>query len=125
MVKLIWRFCFFFLLQLVNISLFQEYEAAGTVKQNYVNILLMLLRLRQACDHPLLVRGCGSSSAWFSSVEVAKKLSLERRTSLLNCLEASLAICGICNVCSILAPLDIYQFVPFFFIKLCILVCLI
>lgn len=76
---------------------FAKYEAAGTVKQNYVNILLMLLRLRQACDHPLLVRGCGSSSAWFSSVEMAKKLSPEKRTSLLNCLEASLAICGICN----------------------------
>ncbi|KAL8112980.1 helicase-like transcription factor CHR28 isoform X3 [Apium graveolens] len=76
---------------------FAEYEAAGTVKQNYVNILLMLLRLRQACDHPLLVRGCGSSSAWFSSVEMAKKLSPEKRTSLLTCLEASLAICGICN----------------------------
>lgn len=64
----------------------------------------MLLRLRQACDHPLLVRGCGSSSAWFSSVEMAKKISPEKRTSLLNCLEDSLAICGICNVCSILAP---------------------
>ncbi|GKB57430.1 helicase-like transcription factor CHR28 [Tanacetum coccineum] len=28
---------------------FEEYAAAGTVKQNYINILLMLLRLRQAC----------------------------------------------------------------------------
>ncbi|CAI8616647.1 unnamed protein product [Vicia faba] len=27
-----------------------------TVNQNYANIILMLLRLRQACDHPLLVK---------------------------------------------------------------------
>ncbi|XP_052180410.1 helicase-like transcription factor CHR28 isoform X2 [Diospyros lotus] len=74
---------------------FAEYAAAGTVKQNYVNILLMLLRLRQACDHPLLVRGYGSRSA--SSVEMAKKLPREMQVRLLNCLEASLAICGICN----------------------------
>lgn len=72
----------------------QEYAEAGTVKQNYVNILLMLLRLRQACGHPLLV----SSSSWTSSTEVAKKLPYEKQTFLLHCLEASLAICGICNV---------------------------
>lgn len=77
----------------------QEYAAAGTVKQNYVNILLMLLRLRQACDHPLLVRRYKSSSTWKSSVEVAKKLPQEKQVCLLKCLEDSLAICGICNVC--------------------------
>ncbi|XP_058195754.1 helicase-like transcription factor CHR28 isoform X2 [Rhododendron vialii] len=76
---------------------FAEYVAEGTVKQNYVNILLMLLRLRQACDHPLLIRGYNSSSAWRSTVEKAKKLPREKQVCLLNCLEASLAICGICN----------------------------
>ncbi|XP_057513282.1 helicase-like transcription factor CHR28 isoform X1 [Actinidia eriantha] len=76
---------------------FAEYAAAGTVKQNYVSILLMLLRLRQACDHPLLVRGRNSNSAWRLSIEVAKKLPREKQSCLLNCLEASLAICGICN----------------------------
>ncbi|KAI8567575.1 hypothetical protein RHMOL_Rhmol02G0132600 [Rhododendron molle] len=76
---------------------FAEYVAEGTVKQNYVNILLMLLRLRQACDHPLLVRGYNSSSAWRSTVEKAKKLPREKQVCLLNCLEASLAICGVCN----------------------------
>ncbi|XP_028775534.1 helicase-like transcription factor CHR28 [Neltuma alba] len=76
---------------------FQEYANAGTVKENYVNILLMLLRLRQACDHPLLVKRYNSNSLWRSSVEMAKKLPWEKRTSLFNCLEASLAICGICN----------------------------
>ncbi|XP_047159776.1 helicase-like transcription factor CHR28 isoform X1 [Vigna umbellata] len=76
---------------------FQEYADAGTVKQNYVNILLMLLRLRQACDHPLLVKRYNSNSLWKSSVEMAKKLTQEKRLSLLNCLEACLALCGICN----------------------------
>ncbi|KAI3409269.1 uncharacterized protein J3R85_019505 [Psidium guajava] len=76
---------------------FQKYAAAGTVRENYVNILLMLLRLRQACDHPLLVRGYDSGSRWQTSLETAKKLPQERRIFLLNCLEASLAICSICN----------------------------
>lgn len=76
----------------------QEYANAGTVKQNYVNILLMLLRLRQACDHPLLVKRYSSNSQWRSSVEMAKKLPQEKQISLLKCLEASLALCGICNV---------------------------
>ncbi|XP_022142118.1 helicase-like transcription factor CHR28 isoform X2 [Momordica charantia] len=76
---------------------YEEYAAAGTVKQNYVNILLMLLRLRQACDHPLLVKPYDSKSLWRSSVDVAKKLPRDKQISLLNCLEASLAICGICN----------------------------
>ncbi|KAJ1434774.1 Zinc finger, RING-type [Sesbania bispinosa] len=76
---------------------FQEYADAGTVKQNYVNILLMLLRLRQACDHPLLVKRYNSNSLWKSSVEMAKKLPQEQQLCLLKCLEASLALCGICN----------------------------
>lgn len=77
----------------------QEYADAGTVKQNYVNILLMLLRLRQACDHPLLVKRYNSNSLWRSSVEMAKKLPQEKQISLLKCLEVSLALCSICNVC--------------------------
>ncbi|XP_038712554.1 helicase-like transcription factor CHR28 isoform X2 [Tripterygium wilfordii] len=76
---------------------FKEYADAGTVKQNYVNILLMLLRLRQACDHPFLVRGVDSSSMWTSSIEIAKKLPRDKQIYLLSCLEASLAICHICN----------------------------
>ncbi|KAK2644149.1 hypothetical protein Ddye_019344 [Dipteronia dyeriana] len=85
--------CLWKLFESVN----QEYAAAGTVEQNYVNILLMLLRLRQACDHPLLVNGFDSNSLWKSSVQMAKKLPLERKMCLLNLLEASLAICSICN----------------------------
>ncbi|KAK7400514.1 hypothetical protein VNO78_11723 [Psophocarpus tetragonolobus] len=76
---------------------FQEYADAGTLKENYVNILLMLLRLRQACDHPLLVKRYNSNSLWRSSVEMAKKLPQEKQIFLLKCLGASLALCSICN----------------------------
>ncbi|GKC21477.1 hypothetical protein Tco_1023627 [Tanacetum coccineum] len=64
----------------------KEYAAAGTVKQNYVSILLMLLRLRQAYDHPLLVKGCNSDTRWKSSLDKAKKLPPEKRTGLLKLL---------------------------------------
>lgn len=70
------------------------------MKQNYVNILLMLLRLRQACDHPLLVKGYNSNAKIASSIEMAKKLPREKKSFLLDCLEGSSAICGICNVSS-------------------------
>ncbi|KAI3971952.1 hypothetical protein MKX01_030153 [Papaver californicum] len=76
---------------------FKVYAAAGTVKQNYVNILLMLLRLRQACDHPLLVKGYTSNSVWKSSLGIAKALPREKQMDLLNTLEGCLAICSICK----------------------------
>lgn len=74
---------------------FKEYAAAGTVRQNYVNILLMLLRLRQACDHPHLVKG--HEASWTSSLETAGKLTMERRQELLVCLQSCSAICALCN----------------------------
>ena len=96
-------FCLPFLIFLILLILwFQAYADSGTVKQNYVNILLLLLRLRQACDHPLLVRGYDSDSVFKSSIHVAKKLPREQQSCLLNCLEASLAICHLCSVCCIL-----------------------
>uniref|UniRef100_A0A1D1YZL0 Putative ATP-dependent helicase C23E6.02 n=1 Tax=Anthurium amnicola TaxID=1678845 RepID=A0A1D1YZL0_9ARAE len=76
---------------------FKGYADAGTVKQNYVNILLMLLRLRQACDHPLLVKGYDSSSIWRSSLEAAKKIPRDKQIELLRCLESCLALCAVCN----------------------------
>ncbi|GLT35851.1 hypothetical protein SLA2020_102680 [Shorea laevis] len=78
-------------------KLFREFVAAGTVKVNCFNILLMLLHLHQACNHPLLVKGSGSSALWRYSAETAKKLPSEKITSFLSHLEASVALCGICN----------------------------
>ncbi|KAL3627745.1 hypothetical protein CASFOL_029108 [Castilleja foliolosa] len=76
---------------------FQEYAAAGTVKQHYAIILVMLLRLRQACGHPYLVDKSKYSSKSTTSLMTAKKLPREKQLSLLDCLEASSSICGICN----------------------------
>ncbi|CDY22794.1 BnaA06g02830D [Brassica napus] len=77
-------------------SQFKAYADAGTLNQNYANILLMLLRLRQACDHPQLVKGFSSDSVGKESEKAAKRLSREVCVSLLNRLESS-PICRACN----------------------------
>ncbi|GAB2275316.1 hypothetical protein Dimus_010079 [Dionaea muscipula] len=76
---------------------FKEYAAAGTVNQNYASILLMLLRLRQACDHPVLVKGLNTNSAGRASVQIAKQLPKRLLIDLLHHLEASSAICQVCS----------------------------
>ncbi|KAJ3681241.1 hypothetical protein LUZ60_015730 [Juncus effusus] len=76
---------------------FKAYAAAGTVKQNYANILLMLLRLRQACDHPLLAQGYQSNMAGHDSFDVAKNLPRDLVMNLLYKLQGSSAICAICS----------------------------
>ncbi|KAJ1267542.1 hypothetical protein BS78_07G064500 [Paspalum vaginatum] len=76
---------------------FKAFAAAGTLKQNYANILLMLLRLRQACDHPLLVKGNQSEYGGDGSIEMAKKLPKELVIDLLAKLEVGSALCAICS----------------------------
>ncbi|XP_072991541.1 helicase-like transcription factor CHR28 isoform X3 [Typha latifolia] len=76
---------------------FKEYAAAGTVKQNYANILLLLLRLRQACDHPLLAKGYQSDNVGRDSLEMARQLPRKTLVDMLNQLEGSSAICCICS----------------------------
>ncbi|KAI9390799.1 hypothetical protein POPTR_007G000700v4 [Populus trichocarpa] len=76
-------------------SKFKAYAAAGTVNQNYANILLMLLRLRQACDHPLLVKGFNSESVEKDSAEMANQLPREMVVDLLN--RVTSALCRVCN----------------------------
>lgn len=41
---------------------FNKYLKAGTVGRNYSNVLVLLLRLRQACCHPHLIKDFGMSS---------------------------------------------------------------
>uniref|UniRef100_A0A1J3JUT9 Putative SWI/SNF-related matrix-associated actin-dependent regulator of chromatin subfamily A member 3-like 2 n=1 Tax=Noccaea caerulescens TaxID=107243 RepID=A0A1J3JUT9_NOCCA len=77
-------------------SQFKAYKDAGTVSQNYANILLMLLRLRQACDHPQLIKGHNADPVGKISQEAVKKLSREAQIKLLNRLESSSAICCSC-----------------------------
>ncbi|XP_030507242.2 helicase-like transcription factor CHR28 isoform X1 [Cannabis sativa] len=77
-------------------SQFKAYAAAGTVNQNYANILLMLLRLRQACDHPILVKEYNSDCVGKDSVDMARRLPRDLLINLLNLLE-SLALCSKCD----------------------------
>ena len=81
----------------IQVSVFQAYAAAGTVNQNYADILLMLLRPSQACGHPLLVKGFNSESVEKDSAEMAKQLPREMVVDLLNRLETSFAPCHVCN----------------------------
>ncbi|EXB96365.1 SMARCA3-like protein 2 [Morus notabilis] len=74
-------------------SRFKAYAAAGTVNQNYANILLMLLRLRQACDHPFLVKEYDSDCVGKDSVEMARRLPQDMLINLLSLLEGSSGIC--------------------------------
>ena len=83
------------------------YAAAGTVQSNYVNILWMLLRLRQACDHPRLVKGDFSDTVESASRDFAGKLSEEKRASLLSVLERN---CDTCGICSVSCPLYISRY---------------
>ncbi|CAN6175220.1 unnamed protein product [Urochloa humidicola] len=76
---------------------FKAFAAAGTLKQNYANILLMLLRLRQACDHPLLVKGGQSDYRGDGSIEMAKQLPKEVVIDLLAKVEVGSALCPLCS----------------------------
>ncbi|KAF8719418.1 hypothetical protein HU200_024131 [Digitaria exilis] len=76
---------------------FKAFAAAGTLKQNYASILLMLLRLRQACDHPLLAKGNQSEYGGDGSIEMAKKLPKEVVIDLLAKVEVGSAVCSLCN----------------------------
>jgi SNF2 family DNA or RNA helicase len=77
---------------------FAEFRAAGTVSTNYVNILYMLLRLRQACNHLGLAATAGASGAKAPAAEVAaaKKLPEGTRAALLAAADASRSECPLC-----------------------------
>ena len=57
---------------------FNKYLKAGTVGRNYSNILVLLLRLRQACCHPHLIKDFGQASgAVDASPDEMRKLAKE------------------------------------------------
>ncbi|KAI9835451.1 MAG: hypothetical protein M1819_002369 [Sarea resinae] len=60
---------------------FNKYMKAGTVNRNYSNILVLLLRLRQACCHPHLIRDFGiavnAEVSMDDMVSLAKELAPE------------------------------------------------
>jgi SNF2 family DNA or RNA helicase len=88
---------------------FAEFRAAGTVSNNYVNILYMLLRLRQACNHLALAsrsaaakaevfgaaKGGGTPSA--ADVASARRLGETQRAQLRAAAEAGADTCPVCG----------------------------
>ncbi|KAI4234695.1 MAG: hypothetical protein LQ349_003644 [Xanthoria aureola] len=57
---------------------FNKYLKAGTVGRNYSNVLVLLLRLRQACCHPHLIKDFGvPSSAAEATSEDLEKMARE------------------------------------------------
>lgn len=56
---------------------FNKYLKAGTVGRNYSNVLVLLLRLRQACCHPHLIKDFGQASG-SSEVSTEDMLKLAR-----------------------------------------------
>ncbi|KAL5216115.1 hypothetical protein ABZP36_007516 [Zizania latifolia] len=88
---------FYMMLEEGSREKFKAYAAAGTIKENYANILVLLLRLRQACDHPILLKGKRSDLINTRSIEVANQLPKETVINLLGNLEGNYAICSICS----------------------------
>lgn len=87
---------FYHLLEAHLQAQFKVYAAAGIVKKNYVNILLMLLHLRKTCDNSLLVK----VSYTFMLGDILQRKQgcyLGKKIDLINYLEGSLSLCGLCN----------------------------
>ncbi|KAK3256853.1 hypothetical protein CYMTET_34036 [Cymbomonas tetramitiformis] len=75
-------------------------EQEGSASKNYVNILWMLLKMRQACNHPHLVKGAGETAEPVpeAAIAAAKKLPQEKRRLLREVLTSTGAreMCGVC-----------------------------
>ena len=56
---------------------FNKYLKAGTVGRNYSNVLVLLLRLRQACCHPHLIKDFGMTSG-VADLSVADMIKLAK-----------------------------------------------
>ncbi|XP_026460206.1 helicase-like transcription factor CHR28 [Papaver somniferum] len=78
-------------------SQFMEYDRAGTINRNYANILVLLLYLRMACDHPYLVDKPPHKPVDKTSLEMARKLPRDTLCKFFSLLEDSSAVCGKCK----------------------------
>ncbi|CAM6038922.1 unnamed protein product [Sphagnum compactum] len=77
---------------------FQAFAAAGTVQQNYHNILCLLLILRLACNHPQLIKKSNKiSSDDDTALTNLRELSTETHSQLIQCLEGNQSVCPICQ----------------------------
>jgi len=73
----------------------------GSVGSQYINMLYLLGRLRQACNHPWLVKGLGAAFGRGApppaEVAAARKLAPETRASLAARLAAADSPCPVCG----------------------------
>jgi SNF2 family DNA or RNA helicase len=60
---------------------FNKYMKAGTVGKNYSNILVLLLRLRQACCHPHLIHDFEQASIDGAEIDMDAMLKLAKSLS--------------------------------------------
>lgn len=78
---------------------FNKYLRAGTVGKHYSNVLVLLLRLRQACCHPHLnldVEYVGNAELSAESMETLAKTLLPDVIGRLKCANADGFVCPIC-----------------------------
>jgi len=61
---------------------FSRYLKQGTVGRNYSNVLVLLLRLRQACCHPHLIKDFGISAGGTGDVSVEDMIALAGSLSI-------------------------------------------
>ena len=61
---------------------FSKYLKQGTVGRNYSNVLVLLLRLRQACCHPHLIKDFGISASGTGDVSVEDMIALAGSLSI-------------------------------------------
>lgn len=79
----------------LDLMVVQALESSGAAQGQYVNMLWMLLRLRQACNHPWLVNGAhhiGKPTA--GALAAARRLDPPTRAALLEALQVSLEAAG-------------------------------
>jgi len=76
---------------------FNKYLKAGTVGKNYSNVLVLLLRLRQACCHPHLIKDFATAAGADQSIdelqEIAQRLP---KDTVKRIIENPIADCPIC-----------------------------
>lgn len=65
------------------------------IKKNYVHILALLSQLRQACNHPSLLKG---KQSFPHSLRLAKQLPAEITANVFENIERGVAKCTICRV---------------------------
>ncbi|KAG7582205.1 SNF2-related N-terminal domain [Arabidopsis suecica] len=84
-------------LELYSRLKFEEYAADGTLHEHMAYLLLMLLRLRQACNHPQLVKGYSHSDTIKEMSNEVKVAPREDFIMHLDLLKLSSTICSVCS----------------------------